>query len=183
MVEQSTKPSAEQQSSDAITDGLDSRVVDIRRTTKVVKGGRNFSFSATAVVGDRKGKIGYGRGKAKEVSIAVQKATEAARRNMVTIKLNKETLYYPITANHGATKVFMKPAAPGTGIIAGGAMRDVFEVSGVHNVLAKIIGSPNPLNVVLATINGLKSMLTPENIAAKRGKTIAEILGKQHDSE
>jgi len=156
---------------------LDSRVVDIRRTTKVVKGGRDFSFSATAVVGDRKGNIGFGRGKAKEVSIAIQKATDSARRNMTKIKLNGETIQHPIVSEHGATKVVMKPAAQGTGIIAGGAMRDVFEVLGVSNVSAKIIGSANAINVIGATIKGLMNMNTAERIAEKRGKTLEEIVG------
>lgn len=156
---------------------LDSRVVDIRRTTKVVKGGRDFSFAATAVVGDKKGNIGYGRGKAKEVSIAIQKATDSARRNMKKIKLNGGTIQHPIVSCHGATKVMMKPAAQGTGIIAGGAMRDVFEVLGVSNVSAKIIGSASASNVIEATISGLLEMRTPERIADKRGKTVEEIMG------
>ena len=156
---------------------LDSRVVDIRRTTKVVKGGRDFSFAATAVVGDGKGRVGYGRGKAKEVSIAIQKATEAARRNMNKIKLNGTTLQYPIVATFGATKVMMKPAADGTGIIAGGAMSDVFEVLGVHNVSAKITGSASPINVIRATVGGLINMKAPDDFAEKRGKTVEEIVG------
>lgn len=161
------------------TDGLDSRVVNISRTTKVVKGGRNFSFSAIVVCGDRKGKIGYGSGKAKEVTIAIQKANEAARRNMRKIELRGETIHYPTAARHGATKVFMKPAAPGTGVIAGGAMRAVFEVLGVHDVLAKIISGGNAGNVVRATINGLEDIQTPDKIASKRGKSVEEILGGQ----
>lgn len=156
---------------------LDSRVVDIRRTTKVVKGGRDFSFSATAVVGDRKGNIGYGRGKAKEVSIAIQKATDSARRNMKKIRLRSGTIQHPIVARHGATTVIMKPASQGTGIIAGGAMRDVFEVLGVNNVSAKIIGSANAINVIDATIHGLLNMTSPERIAEKRGKTLEDIVG------
>lgn len=162
------------------TDGLDSRVVGIRRTTKVVKGGRAFSFSASVVCGDRNGKIGYGSGKAKEVTTAIQKANEAARRNMCKVELRGETLHYPMMACHGATKVFMKPAAPGTGIIAGGAMRPVLEVAGLHDVLAKNIRGGNPINVARATINGLQNMQTPEMIARKRGKSVAEILGGQH---
>ncbi|MAZ77138.1 MAG: 30S ribosomal protein S5 [Legionellaceae bacterium] len=164
-------------------DGLESRVVDIRRTVKVVKGGRDFNFSATAVVGDRNGRIGYGRGKSKEVSTAIQKANEAARRNMRRIGLNNKTLFYEIISRHGATKVFMKPAAEGTGIIAGGAMRDVFEVLGVSNVLAKIIGSANPTNVIRATINGLTNMKSPADIAEKRGKAISDIIEKKDEQK
>ncbi|PIQ43810.1 MAG: 30S ribosomal protein S5 [Gammaproteobacteria bacterium CG11_big_fil_rev_8_21_14_0_20_46_22] len=156
---------------------LDSRVVDIRRTTKVVKGGRDFSFSATAVVGDGSGTVGYGRGKAKEVTIAIQKATDSARRNMKKIGLTQDgTIHHRIVVSHGATEVMMKPAAGGTGIIAGGAMRDVFEVLGMHNVSAKITGSANPTNVVIATIKGLAEMKTPESIAAKRGKSVKQIV-------
>jgi small subunit ribosomal protein S5 len=157
---------------------FDSRIVDIRRTTKVVKGGRDFSFAAVAVVGDGEGTVGFGRGKAKEVTTAIQKATDAARRNMNRINLRGETLQHPIVATHGATKVIMRPGAKGSGIIAGGAMRDIFEVLGVHNVSAKIIGSANPTNVIRATMNGLLSMVSPVDIAEKRGKTVEEILGK-----
>jgi small subunit ribosomal protein S5 len=171
--------SAAQQTSD----GLESRVVSIRRTTKVVKGGRAFSFAATTVVGDKKGKIGHGRGKAKEVSVAIQKATENARRNMKKIELNGSTLFYDIISNHGATRVFMKPAAEGTGIIAGGAMRNVFEVLGVHNVLAKIIGSATPENVVCATIKALENARSPEFIAEKRGKTVGEIFKVEKNND
>jgi len=159
------------------TDGLDSRVVTIKRTSKVIKGGRKFSFSALVVVGNRQGKIGFGFGKAKEISIAVHKASEAARRNMVFIPLKDGTLYHVIVSRHGATRVFMKPAAEGTGVIAGGAMRDLLEVLGVRNILGKIIGSTTPANVILATINGLMTMVTPESIADKRGKSLEEILG------
>jgi small subunit ribosomal protein S5 len=154
----------------------DSRVVYIGRTTKVVKGGRNFSFTATAVVGDGRGTVGFGRGKAKEVSMAIQKATESARRNLKKINLNEGTIFSPIISTHGATKIMMKPASDGTGIIAGGAMRDVFEVLGVHNVSAKITGSANPTNVVRATIDGLVNMKSPADIAAKRGKSVEEIM-------
>lgn len=154
---------------------LDSRVVDIRRTTKVVKGGRDFNFSATAVVGDGKGRVGFGRGKAKEVSIAIQKATDSARRNMREIGLKGSTLQHPIVSRHGATTVIMRPASEGSGIIAGGAMRDVFEVLGVSNVSAKIIGSASANNVIQATINGLINMASPQMIAEKRGKSVEDI--------
>ena len=151
------------------------KLVGVNRVAKVVKGGRIFGFAALAVVGDGNGQVGFGRGKAREVPIAIQKAMEQARRNMVTVPLNEGTLYYPVTSEHGAAKVHMEPASQGTGIIAGGAMRAVFEVVGIQNILAKSIGSTNSINVVRATINGLKSMTSPEYIAAKRGKSVEEI--------
>jgi len=143
---------------------------------KVVKGGRQFGFTALTVVGDGEGRVGYGYGKAREVPIAIQKAMESARKNMINVNLKGATLQYALTARHGAAKVFMKPASEGTGIIAGGAMRAVFEVVGVHDVLAKCIGSNNPINVLRATIRGLEDMRSPENMASKRGKTIQEIM-------
>lgn len=151
------------------------KLVGVNRVAKVVKGGRIFGFAALAVVGDGNGQVGFGRGKAREVPIAIQKAMEQARRNMISVPLNEGTLYYPVTSEHGAAKVHMEPASQGTGIIAGGAMRAVFEVVGVQNILAKSIGSTNSINVVRATINGLKSMTSPEYIAAKRGKSVEEI--------
>lgn len=160
------------------TDGLTEKVVCVNRTAKVVKGGRIFRFTATVVVGDGKGKIGYGRGKGREVSQAIQKALEQARRDMTRVALKGTTLHYAITANHGASKVFMQPATEGTGIIAGGAMRAVFEVLGVHNVLGKCFGSTNPMNVVLATVKALKQISAPEDIAEKRGKAIHELWHK-----
>ena len=153
------------------------KLVNVNRVAKVVKGGRIFGFSALAVVGDGNGKVGFGRGKAREVPIAIQKAMEKAGRNMVTVPLNGETIHYAITVAYGAAKVHLQPASEGTGIIAGGSMRAVFEVVGVHNVLAKSIGSTNPVNVVRATINALKSIGSPEYIAAKRGKTVEELTG------
>lgn len=159
------------------TDGYDSRVVEIRRTTKVREGGRDFSFSAIAVVGDGNGRIGYGRGKGKEVVLAVQKANDAARRNMVKIALRGDTIQYPIVSRHGATRIIIQPGVEGTGIIAGGAMRPVFEVLGVKNVVAKCIGSSNPTNVVRATIESLVKMSTPGMVAEKRGKSVKEVLG------
>ncbi|HEB59704.1 MAG TPA: 30S ribosomal protein S5 [Gammaproteobacteria bacterium] len=158
------------------TDGLQERLVAVRRVAKVVKGGRIFGFSALTVVGDGNGKVGFGTGKAREVPVAIQKAMEAARKNMVSIDLKEGTLQYPITSSHGAAKVYMQPASEGTGVIAGGPMRAVFDVVGVHNVLAKCIGSNNPINVVRATIKGLGDMFSPEKIAAKRGKKVEEIL-------
>jgi small subunit ribosomal protein S5 len=152
------------------------KLVYVNRTSKVVKGGRRFSFSAIVVVGDGSGEIGYGSGKANEVPAAIQKATESARRNRVRISLKGTTLQHELLGRHGATRVFMKPASEGTGIIAGSTMRAVFEVMGVKNVLSKVIGSSNPMNVVRATVEGLVKMSTPDSIASKRGKTIEEIM-------
>jgi len=161
----------------ATGDGLQEKLVSVRRVAKVVKGGRIFGFSALTVVGDGNGRVGYGTGKAREVPAAIQKAMESARKNMVNVNLNEGTLQHALNGIHGAAKVYMQPASEGTGIIAGGAMRAVFEVVGVHNVLAKCIGSSNPINVVQATIKGLDNMADPESVAAKRGKTVQEILG------
>lgn len=161
----------------ANNDDLQEKLVAVRRVAKVVKGGRVFGFSALTVVGDGKGRVGFGSGKAREVPVAIQKAMEQARRNMVDVNLKGDTLQYPLVGAHGAAKVFMKPASDGTGIIAGGAMRAVFEVVGVHNVLAKCIGTNNPVNVVRATIKGLQDMSSPEQVAAKRGKKVEEIVG------
>lgn len=158
------------------SDGLQEKLIAVRRVAKVVKGGRQFGFSALTVVGDGNGKVGFGSGKAREVPAAIQKAMESARKSMCKVNLKGGTLQYPITATHGAAKIFMQPASEGTGIIAGGAMRAVFEVLGVHDVLAKCIGSNNPINVVRATINGLSEMTSPEEVAAKRGKSVKEIL-------
>lgn len=157
-------------------DGLLEKLVAVNRVAKVVKGGRQFGFTALTVVGDGEGRVGYGYGKAREVPVAIQKAMEAARRTMYSINLNGGTLQYAITARHGAAKVYMQPASEGTGIIAGGAMRAVFEVVGVRDVLAKCIGSNNPINVLRATMNGLVDMHSPEDIAAKRGKSVKDIL-------
>jgi small subunit ribosomal protein S5 len=158
-------------------DGLIEKLVNVNRVAKVVKGGRIFGFSALTVVGDGNGQVGFGTGKAREVPVAIQKAMENARRNMRSVKLKDDTLQYPLMGRHGAARVHMQPASAGTGIIAGGAMRAVFEVVGVHNVLAKCIGTNNPVNVVRATINGLTGMDDAEAVAAKRGKSVDEILG------
>jgi small subunit ribosomal protein S5 len=158
------------------SDELLEKLVTVNRVAKVVKGGRVFSFTALTVVGDGKGKVGFGTGKAREVPIAIQKAMDSARRNMKTVSLKNDTVHYPVVGKHGAAKVYMQPASEGTGIIAGGAMRAVFEVVGIHNVLAKVIGTNNPANVVRATLNGLTTMAGPEAMAAKRGKTVQEIL-------
>ncbi len=157
-------------------DGLREKLVNINRVAKVVKGGRIFGFSALTVVGDGEGRVGFGQGKAREVPVAIQKAMEKARKNMRRVYMQDTTLQYPVTARHGAAKVFMQPASKGTGIIAGGAMRAVFEVVGITDVLAKCIGSRNPVNMVCATINGLADMTNPEQVAAKRGKSVEEIL-------
>ena len=157
-------------------DGLLEKLVTVNRVAKVVKGGRQFGFTALTVVGDGEGRVGYGYGKAREVPVAIQKAMESARKNMITVNLKEGTLQYPLTGRHGAAKVYMQPASEGTGIIAGGAMRAVFEVVGVHNVLAKCIGSNNPINVLRATIKGLSEMRSPEEVASKRGKSVKDIL-------
>jgi small subunit ribosomal protein S5 len=158
---------------ETISDGIQEKLVIVRRTAKVVKGGRIFRFSALVVAGDpSSGRVGFGTGKALEVQAAIQKAMEHARRNMYRVELKEGTLQ-----RHGASKVFMRPASEGTGVIASKAMRAVFEVVGVRNVLAKCIGSSNPVNVVKATIKGLAAMASPESVAEKRGKSIGEILG------
>lgn len=158
------------------TDGYQEKLVSVNRTAKVVKGGRVFGFAALVVVGDGKGKIGFGRGKAREVPIAIQKAMDQAKKNMVYVPLAGTTIHHEITWSFGASKVFMKPANEGTGIIAGGAMRAVLEVLGVHNILAKSIGSTNPSNIVRATIGALRNIGTPDYVAAKRNKPVAEIM-------
>lgn len=157
------------------SDGLIEKLVVVKRNAKTVKGGRIFSFRALVVVGDGRGRIGVGSGKAREVPVAIQKAMYAARRNMIKVELKNATIMHRIEARYGATKVIMLPASEGTGIIAGGAVRAVFEVLGVHNVLAKIVGSSNPDNVIRAVLDGLSSMSSPESIAAKRGKTIEQL--------
>ena len=157
-------------------EGLQEKLIQVNRVAKVVKGGRIFGFTALTAVGDGNGRVGFGRGKAREVPLAIQKAMESARRNMITVSLDGHTLQYPIKARHGASKVYMQPASEGTGVIAGGAMRAILELAGVQNVLAKCYGSTNPVNVVRATFKGLNDMRAPEEVAAKRGKTVEEIL-------
>ena len=165
-----------QAGAEARDDGLKEKMIAVNRVTKVVKGGRILGFAALTVVGDGDGRIGMGKGKSREVPVAVQKAMEEARRKMVKIPLKNGTLQHAVMGRHGAAKVFMQPATEGTGINAGGPMRAVFEVLGVTNVLAKCHGSTNPYNVVRATLNGLTEMTTPAEIAAKRGKSIEEVL-------
>ncbi|WP_297392393.1 30S ribosomal protein S5 [Acidiferrobacter sp.] len=163
--------------SEGYSDNLQEKLISINRVAKVVKGGRQFGFAALTVVGDGDGRVGIGQGKAREVPVAVQKAMDDARRNMVRVHLKNGTLHYGVTANHGASRVVMRPASEGTGIIAGGAMRALFEVAGVRNVLAKALGSTNPINVVRATLKALLDVSSPSEIAAKRGKTVEEITG------
>ncbi|HEX9625467.1 MAG TPA: 30S ribosomal protein S5 [Acidiferrobacterales bacterium] len=156
-------------------DNLQEKLISVNRVAKVVKGGRQFGFAALTVVGDGNGRVGIGQGKAREVPVAVQKAMDDARRNLVRVSLKSGTLHYAVSGRHGAAKVVMKPASEGTGVIAGGAMRAVFEVAGVQNVLAKCIGSNNPINVVRATLKGLLSISNPAEIAAKRGKKVEDL--------
>ena len=156
-------------------DNLIEKLVSVRRVAKVVKGGRIFGFSALVVVGDGNGKVGMGRGKAREVPVAVQKALEEARKSMISIDLDKGTLFYPSETIFSSSKVIMRPGSEGTGIIAGGSMRAVFEAAGVRNVLAKCIGSTNPVNVVRATMKGLQSISSPAHVAAKRGLKVEDL--------
>jgi|TARA_B100001094_G_scaffold261882_1_gene262872 small subunit ribosomal protein S5 len=160
------------------SDDLMEKLVTVNRVAKVVKGGRQFGFTALTVVGDGNGKVGFGYGKAREVPIAIQKAMQAARKQMIKVNLTNDTLQYAKKGRHGATYVYMQPASDGTGIIAGGAMRAVFECAGVRNVLAKSYGSRNSINVVRATISALESIHSPRQIAAKRGKKIKEIIAE-----
>ena len=158
-------------------DGMREKMVAVNRVTKVVKGGRILGFAALTVVGDGDGRIGMGKGKAREVPVAVQKAMEAARRNMTKVSLRNGTIQHNVRGEHGAAKVLMAPAPAGTGIIAGGPMRAVFEVMGVTDIAAKSLGSSNPYNMVRATLDALKRSTTPGEVAAKRGKSVEEIFG------
>ena len=156
-------------------EGLVEKLVEVNRVAKVVKGGRIFGFTALTVVGYGDGRVGFGRGKAREVPLAIQKAMQAARLNVVDVELNGSTIWYPVVGRHGASKVYMQPASEGTGVIAGSTMRAVLEAAGVHNVLAKSYGSTNPVNVVRATFDALTRMQSPESVAARRGKSLEEI--------
>lgn len=158
------------------SDGMLEKLIAVNRVAKTVKGGRQMSFTALTVVGDGAGKVGFGYGKAREVPVAISKAMERARRNMVTVGLNNGTIWYAVKANHGAARVFMQPASEGTGVIAGGAMRAVLEAVGVKDVLAKAVGSRNPINLVRATVKGLQAMQSPGRIAAKRGKKVEDLV-------
>ncbi|MBU4519357.1 30S ribosomal protein S5 [Hydrogenophaga sp.] len=162
---------------EASDDGLREKMIAINRVTKVVKGGRILGFAALTVVGDGDGRVGMGKGKAKEVPVAVQKAMEKARRNMIKVSLKNGSLHHSVHGEHGASNVMMLPASKGTGIIAGGPMRAVFEVLGITDVVAKSHGSSNPYNLVRATLDALKNSTTPSDVAAKRGKSVEEILG------
>ena len=162
---------------DARDDGMREKMIAVNRVTKVVKGGRILGFAALTVVGDGDGRVGMGKGKSKEVPVAVQKAMEEARRHMTKVSLKNGTIHHNVTGHHGAAVVMMAPAPKGTGIIAGGPMRAVFEVVGITNVVAKALGSTNPYNLVRATLNALQNLSTPAEVAAKRGKTVEEILG------
>jgi small subunit ribosomal protein S5 len=157
-------------------DGFIEKLVAVNRVSKTVKGGRQFTFTALTVVGDGAGKIGFGYGKAREVPVAIQKSMDQARKTMISVDLNEGTLWHPVKSGHGAARVYMQPASEGTGVIAGGAMRAVFEAVGVKDVLAKAIGSRNPINLVRATVKGLTVMNSPARIAAKRGKSVEEIV-------
>ena len=157
-------------------DGMIEKLIAVNRVSKTVKGGRQFTFTALTVVGDGNGRVGFGYGKAREVPVAIQKSMEYARKNMSNIDLNGGTLFHTVKAGHGAARVFMQPASEGTGVIAGGAMRAVLEAVGVKDVLAKAVGSRNPINLVRATVRGLESMQSPSKIAAKRGKKVEDIL-------
>jgi len=165
------------QQADERDDGMREKMVSVNRVTKVVKGGRILGFAALTVVGDGDGGIGMGKGKSREVPVAVQKAMEEARRKMAKVNLKSGTVHHTVMGRHGATTVMIQPAPDGTGIIAGGAMRAVFEVVGVTNVVAKAHGSTNPYNIVRATIDGLSKVNTPAEIAAKRGKSVEQVLG------
>ena len=156
-------------------DGLREKMIAVNRVTKVVKGGRILGFAALTVVGDGDGKVGMGKGKSREVPVAVQKAMDEARRKMITVRMKGGSFYHSVIGKHGASSVFISPAEKGTGIIAGGPMRAIFEVMGVSDVVAKSFGSTNPYNLVRATLNGLENMYSPSEIANKRGLSIEEI--------
>ena len=155
--------------------GFEETVVRVNRVAKVVKGGKRFSFSALVVVGDRKGKVGYATGKAGEVPEAIRKAVERAKKNLITVPMVEQTIPHEVTYQMGAARVMLKPAAPGTGVIAGGSMRAVLELAGIHDILTKCLGTTNPINVVMATVDALRSLKTAEKTAALRGKSVKEI--------
>ncbi len=163
-------------------DGFTDRLVHINRVAKTVKGGRNMSFAALVIVGDEKGQVGFGKGKAREVPEAIRKATEEAKKTMIRVPLREgRTLHHDVRGRHGAGKIMMRAAPPGTGVIAGGPMRAVLECLGIQDVVAKSIGTSNPYNMVRATFDGLKRMESPRTVAAKRGKKVADIVGRRED--
>ncbi len=158
------------------------KLVAINRVAKVVKGGKRFGFAALVVVGDQKGRVGFGHGKAREVPEAIRKATEAAKRGMIRVALREgRTLHHDVRGHHGAGKVILRAAPPGTGIIAGGPMRSVFETLGVHDIVAKSLGSSNPYNMVRATFDALKNEDSPRGVAARRGKKVSDIVSRRRD--
>ena len=171
------EPNQKGRNRDEAATELADRLVAINRVSKTVKGGKRFGFAALVVVGDQKGRVGFGKGKAKEVPEAIRKATEQAKRQMVRVPLREgRTLHHDIDGRHGAGKVVMRTAPTGTGIIAGGPMRAVFEMLGVQDVVAKSIGSQNPYNMIRATLNGLGRQASPRMVAQRRGKKVAEII-------
>ena len=174
---------ARQQQQDDRGDGLREKMISINRVTKVVKGGRILAFAALTVVGDGDGRVGMGKGKAKEVPVAVQKAMEEARRRMIKVRLKGGSLHHAVVGRHGATKVFMQPASEGTGIIAGGPMRAVFETLGMQDVVAKSLGTSNPYNVVRATFDALKHQDSPRTVAARRNVKVSELQARRRDVE
>jgi small subunit ribosomal protein S5 len=179
--EEIRKPVARGFSSEATE--LKERVVDINRVAKVVKGGRRFSFTALVVVGDEKGRVGAGYGKAREVPLAIQKAIDDAKKNMFTVPRYKTTITHQVIGRYGAARVFMKPASEGTGVIAAGGVRAVLELAGVHDILTKSLGTTNPINLVRGTVAGLKALKTPEQVARLRGISIAQVLGLDKKAE
>ena len=170
------KPQGRRQQNDERDDGLREKMVSVNRVTKVVKGGRILGFAALTVVGDGDGGVGMGKGKSREVPVAAQKAMDEARRRMTKVNLRQGSVHHSIIGRHGSARVLIQPAPEGTGVIAGGAMRAVFDVVGVTDIVAKAHGSTNPYNIVRATLNGLQRIRTPAEIAAKRGKTVEEIM-------